>query len=513
VAGVVVGVLVTVATVSPSSAATLPTGFSETSVGGLNRPTAMAVAPDGRVFVAEQGGALRVVKAGALLPTPFVSLSVDATGERGLIGVAFDPAFTGNGFVYVHYTTSSAPVHNRVSRFTAAGDVAVPGSEVVLVDLDPLSTATNHNGGAIHFGPDGKLYVAVGDNANGVNAQTLSNRLGKLLRINADGTIPADNPFFGTATGANRAIWALGLRNPFTFAFQPGTGRLFVNDVGASTWEEIDEGFAGANYGWPVTEGPTNDPAFVSPLFAYGHGATSTTGCAIAGGAFYDPPARRFPVAYWGTYVFADLCSGWIRRLDPATATATGFVSGINQPVDLQVTDDGDLLYLARNGGGATAGALRRITYTPSVAGSPVNVHVRDGTLVGPGAAALAADDGTAMTVDAVAGAPARVDWLATFTGVPNDITALQVSIRTSADRRCAQRVALFDWERSRWDVLDARRAPSSEVAITGLTGGEVPGAYVSGSTGSGTVRVRLTCTHAEPFTTTTDLLGVRFTP
>src|SRR5207249_1987602 len=111
------------------------------------------------------------------------------------------------------------------SRFTANGNTALPGSEVVLLDLDNLSsTATNHNGGAIHFGLDGKLYIGVGENATGTNSQTLANLLGKMLRINADGSIPTDNPFYATATGNNRAIWAIGLRNPFTFAVQPGTG-------------------------------------------------------------------------------------------------------------------------------------------------------------------------------------------------------------------------------------------------------------------------------------------------
>ena len=208
--------------VATAGAASLPTGFAETQlVSGLSSPTAMAFAPDGRLFVCEQGGRLRVVKNGALLPTPFVTLTVDSAGERGLLGVAFDPDFATNHYVYVYYTATSPAVHNRVSRFTANGDVAAAGSEVVLLELDNLSGATNHNGGAIHFGPDGKLYVAVGENANGANAQTLANLLGKMLRINADGTIPTDNPFYATASGRNRAIWALGLRNPFTFAFQP----------------------------------------------------------------------------------------------------------------------------------------------------------------------------------------------------------------------------------------------------------------------------------------------------
>jgi glucose/arabinose dehydrogenase len=135
-----------------------------------------------------------------------------------------------------------------------------------------MSTATNHNGGAMNYGPDGKLYIAVGENANGANAQSFANLLGKMLRINADGSIPADNPFYLTATGNNRAIWALGLRNPFTFAFQPGTGRMFINDVGQNMWEEIDDGIAGSNYGWPAAEGPTGNSSYRSPIYWYGHG-------------------------------------------------------------------------------------------------------------------------------------------------------------------------------------------------------------------------------------------------
>jgi len=214
----------------------------------------MDFAPDGRLFVCLQGGTLRVIKNSALLATPFLTVTVDASGERGLLGVTFDPNFATNKFVYVYYTVATSPRHNRVSRFTANGDVALANSEVVILELDNLSAATNHNGGALHFGPDGKLYIAVGENANGSNSQTLANLLGKVLRINADGTIPADNPFFNTA-GARKEIWALGLRNPFTFAFQPGTGRLFINDVGQSTWEEINDGIAGSNYGWQIFAG------------------------------------------------------------------------------------------------------------------------------------------------------------------------------------------------------------------------------------------------------------------
>jgi glucose/arabinose dehydrogenase len=150
----------------------------------------MGFAPDGRLFVCLQTGQLLVIKNGALLANPFVSLTVDSFGERGLLGIAFDPNFASNQFVYVYHTVPGTPAHNRVSRFTANGDVAAVGSETAILDLDNLSDATNHNGGAIHFGPDDKLYVAVGENANAANAQTLSNRLGKVLRINADGSIP-----------------------------------------------------------------------------------------------------------------------------------------------------------------------------------------------------------------------------------------------------------------------------------------------------------------------------------
>src|SRR6267378_1708186 len=367
---------------SRATAANLPSGFTEEQFGGnlSGSPTAMAFAPDGRLFVCQQGGQLRVIKTGSLLSTPFVSLTVDSSGERGLLGIAFDPNFATNKYLYLYYTVPTSPIHNRVSRFTAAGDTAVPGSEAIILELDNLSSATNHNGGAIHFGPDGKLYIGVGENANGANSQTLSNLLGKMLRINADGTIPTDNPFYNTATGNNRAIWALGLRNPFTFAFQPGSTRLFINDVGQSTWEEIDDGIAGSNYGWPTTEGPTSDPRFRAPLLAYGHGSSSTTGCAIAGGTFYNPATVQFPASYVGKYFFADLCTGWIRVLDPSNNTASDFASGISSPVDLHVGPDGALYYLTHGG------QVFRVQATPSQAmniSTRARVETGDNVLIG----------------------------------------------------------------------------------------------------------------------------------
>jgi len=324
--------------------ATVPPGFTETQfVTGLASPTAMEFAPDGRLFICQQGGQLRVVKNGALLSTPFLTVTVDSNGERGLLGITFDPNFATNHFLYIYYTATTPNIHNRISRFTANGDVAVAGSELIILDLNPLSSATNHNGGAIHFGLDGKLYAAAGENANGSNAQTLANLLGKILRLNSDGSIPTDNPFYTTASGVNRAIWALGLRNPFTFAFNPANGRMFINDVGQNTWEEINDGIAGSNYGWPNAEGNVGCANYRCPVYTYDHSAGQ---CAITGGSFYRPSTVQFPLSYLDDYFFADYCAGWIKKLDPTDSTISDFATGLSSPVDLKVTNAGSLYYL-----------------------------------------------------------------------------------------------------------------------------------------------------------------------
>jgi glucose/arabinose dehydrogenase len=391
----------------PARAATLPAGFTEALVAsGLNNPTAMQFAPDGRLFVCEQAGRLRVIKNGALLSTPFLTLTVSSSGERGLLGVAFDPNFAVNQYVYVYYTATSPAVHNRISRFTANGDVAVAGSEVVLLDLDNLTSATNHNGGALAFGPDGKLYAVVGENATPSNAQVLTNLLGKVLRLNSDGTIPTNNPFYATASGRNRAIWALGLRNPFTFAFSPSGSSMFINDVGQGTFEEINDGAAGANYGWPETEGQTTDPRFDSPRYSYPH---TSGACAIVGGAFYAPVTAQFPGDYLNDYFFADYCAGWIRRLDPANGnTVTTFATGIASPVDLKVGDDGSLYYLARVSGGTT-GVVYRVSYGST---APTITTQPSSRTVAPGAAVT-------FSVRASGPAPLRYQWQRNGTNIP----------------------------------------------------------------------------------------------
>lgn len=371
--------------------ATLPAGFTEAAVAtGLSSATAMEFAPNGDLWVVEQTGAVkrfRPTNTTADVVGDISTLGLSSSGERGLLGIAFDPQYSTTKQVYLYYTALGASTHNRISRFTVddtdaadyffvgastaladSGSSGTPNQEI-LFDLDPLSGATNHNGGAIHFGPDDKLYAAVGDNADGSNSQSLGTVLGKMLRINSDGTIPADNPFVGVTSGNNRSIWALGLRNPFTFAFQPGSGRMFINDVGQFTWEEINDGLAGANYGWPGAEGndgthPISPGTYHGPLYAYAHGFAPLQGFAITGGAFYNPAVQQFPAQYAGRYFFADYVNGWINVFDAGSGTATPFATNAPGTVDLRVTSDGSLYYLARN-----ANSVFRVTATPSWSG------------------------------------------------------------------------------------------------------------------------------------------------
>ena len=354
------------ATGPAQGAANLPPGFIDSPVvSGLTNPTDMEFAPDGRLFVTEDAGRLRIARPDGTLAT-FLNFStkVDSKGERGLLALTFDPGFSTNRYIYLHYTkkaTSTTPPHNRIVRVTANGDRFVSGSEKLIFRLGNQSAANQfpqYMGGALDFGKDGKLYVSTGDNETPEKAQLTNNLFGKMLRIDKAGTIPTDNPFYTTASGKNRAIWARGLRNPFKFAVQPGTGTIFINDVGEDSWEEINEGTARANYGWPLHEGVADAPRYADPLFSYGHdGEPATTGCSITGGAFYNPTTPQFPPEseYEGDYFFADFCGGWIRSYDSATDTASGFATGLERPIDLEVSSAGELYYLSRGTTGSPA--------------------------------------------------------------------------------------------------------------------------------------------------------------
>jgi glucose/arabinose dehydrogenase/PKD repeat protein len=337
-----------------------------TYVTGLDNPTSMEFAPDGRLFICEQNGKVRVVKNGTLLTTPFYTLPAKMDDERGLLGIAFDPSFATNRSVYVFYTVDLLTV-NRVSRLTASGtnpDVAVAGSETTILDNIP-SIGDWHNGGATHFGQDGKIYIATGEGHDSANSQDKSTLAGKVLRINKDGTVPSDNPFVGQS-GARGEVWAMGFRNPFTFAVDPGSNRIYVNDVGQSSWEEVNDLTKGSNYGWPTCEGNCTDSRYKNPLYTYDHG----TGQAITGAAFYRGSA--FPAAYQGNFFFGDYVAGFIKRIDANNAVSM-FDPSVPDLVDLKVSPDGGLYALSIGTiGQALAGKVFRITYPTSTNTVPV---------------------------------------------------------------------------------------------------------------------------------------------
>jgi glucose/arabinose dehydrogenase len=282
---------------------------------GLSRPLYVTHAREGsgRLFIVEQAGRIKVLPPGAAVPTVFLDITdrVLDDGERGLLGLAFHPDYATNGFFYVHYTDSTGDVIVARYLVSANPDVANPGSEVILKTI-PHSQFANHNGGMVEFGPDRHLYVGVGDGGSSNdpdnNAQRLGTLLGKVLRLDVDSPapyIPPDNPF-------GNEIWAYGLRNPFRFSFDRGTGQLFAGDVGQGAREEIDVITRGGNYGWRVFEGSLCTglgpapcgPQFIPPIAEYSHAGDR---CSVIGGYVYRGSAGTLPV---GTYVFGDFCTG-----------------------------------------------------------------------------------------------------------------------------------------------------------------------------------------------------------
>ncbi len=452
------------------AASNLPPGFQDTTiVTGLDNPTAMQFAPDGRLFVAEQGGRLRVIKGGVLLPTPFLRLDVNADGERGLLGVAFDPAFATTQFVYVFYTASTPTLHNRISRFKASGDVVDPTiGEVVLLDFDDLGSSQNHNGGALHFGIDGKLYAAHGDNGESSNAQAMTNLLGKIIRMNPItdpvAQVPVDNPFAASASGKQRLIWALGLRNPFTFSIHSGNSTTYVNDVGENMWEEVNHAHAGANLGWPTTEGhfdAASHPALTSPRFAYRHANDSPSGCAITGGAFYDPSVPTFPASYIGRYFFADFCAGWIYSLDPeSTAAPVRFADDVLYPVDLKVGPDGALYYLAR-----LAGSVGMIT--ANAAGGPqITLH--------PSPQAVGLSASATFSVSAIGAQPLTYQW------TKNDVA---IAGATSASYSTPPATRADHDSTYRCFVTNSAGTVASQAAVLGVLDNTLPSVTIAAPT------------------------------
>src|SRR5436190_13061847 len=266
-AGTESGVPIT-ASASAATVVQLPAGFAKTKLAhGLAKPTVFAFAPNGDVYIGEQAGAIVIYRNGAILPNPVITLNVLDGNENGLLGLALDPNFSTDGYMYVSYTT--ADVHAQLSRITVQNDTANLASEKVFYKGNQLQN-THHSANDLQVGPDGKLWWSVGDNVPSIsNARTLTNIYGKLLRFNLDGSIPADNPFLNTP-GAVRAIYASGLRNPFRFTFLPN-GQALTEDTGSSFWEELNKIQAGGNYGWDLYEGNCFSCGYINPVYAYGH--------------------------------------------------------------------------------------------------------------------------------------------------------------------------------------------------------------------------------------------------
>jgi glucose/arabinose dehydrogenase len=335
-----------------------PTGFQNTPVvtSGLDGPSGFDIAPDGRIFILERTGKIKIYKNGQLLPTPFADLPSIAAGDRGLIGVAFDPDFATNCYVYFYYTSAS-DLLNRLVRFNGCGDIGTDGPFVLYQTNSPSQEL--HVGGSIRFGADGKLYFAVGDNGYPPNGQDLSNPHGKILRINKDGSVPTDNPFYGQP-GKLGEIWAYGFRNPWRFQFDAATNQLYGGDVGDYSWEEVNHIVKGGNYGWPTKEGYCAPDCgdTIAPIYAYPHAGESA---AVTGGPIYR--GNMFPAEYKGDLFFADYAKGFIKHMNlDANGNNTGvedFDTTAGSVVDLKVAPDGSMYYLTYY-----PGRLYRITYS-----------------------------------------------------------------------------------------------------------------------------------------------------
>lgn len=374
---------------------------------GIREPDDLREAPDGRLFLIQQTGKVRIVQDGRLLRHPALVMDpanlVSLKNSAGLLSIAFPPGFADAVhkrvyLLYTHSPTVDYPYrHNVVSQWTIDGNVIDPGSEKIVIHLDPLVTdtggfATSHYGGDMEFGSDRKLYVTAGDLYVASNGQRLDTRNGKVLRYNRDGSIPPSNPFFGTASGENRSIWDYGFRNPFHMAKDSKTGRLILGDVGSSRFEEVNilqPGESGKNYGWALAEGYTTNPALVSPALAYPHTSTGSAlfGCAVIGGDVYRPTTSTFPRMN-GRFLFADLCQGWLRSINPRTGdVGPPLVTGLNQPVDAAVTSDGSVWILQRHMSDGTPGGLLRLDYVGAPAAPSITTQPSDETSATHGSA------------------------------------------------------------------------------------------------------------------------------
>ncbi len=375
---VLTGLLVATVVHTPDvvQAATAPPGFTQSTIAtDIQNAVGMEVSPDGRLFVlAGNVRRIEIFDDSGYLGN-FLELPQAANLGSGLLGLAFAPDFTTSGQVYVSYITDpldvAGPQRFRLSRYDSDGSSADPSSEQVLFEVNDIDPSQQqHQGGDVGFGPDGKLYWVLGDRVKGTTvAQPLNSLFGKALRLNADGSIPTDNPYYDVLDGDLRAIVGNGLRNPYRMEGHPITGELYMSEVGPTDWEEINQIVVGANYGWPAVSGVVNDPRYTDPVHAYSH---DPDGCAITGGAFYIAQNETFPEQYRGDFFYGDHCFGWIEHLDLETGAATRFLTGAHRLVEVKISPvTGALYYLDREYNGDTVGrtgGVGRIQYTSAPA-------------------------------------------------------------------------------------------------------------------------------------------------
>ena len=348
-----------------SVAAAPPPNFDETTVMlGLDQPIALAFLPDGRMLVLQKEGEILIADplASPVVATPYLTLDeVETGGERGLIDITLDPAFTENGYFYLYYAYKKTS-RFRISRFVHTEDGGDVSSETVLWEDNEPASGCCHFGGGLDFGPDGRIYLTTGDEFDGPQSQDLTRAGGKVHRINADGSIPPDNPFFDGPGPNVDSIWATGLRNPFRARWDLITSQLYIGEVGSNNantaWEDLHLGIAGANYGWPFCEGPCDNPGFPAchcdryheALFTYPH---EGDGAALIGGVVYR--GRQFPCSLDGAYFYGDYMQQYIRYLtfDATGTVVTGdfeFDPTAGDVVSIEQSPDGSLYYSTNSG-------------------------------------------------------------------------------------------------------------------------------------------------------------------
>lgn len=315
---------------------------------GLNFPVGLSLAPDGRIFFNERlTGKIRIINPQwQLVPTAFCQIAVVTSGEQGLLGLTLDPDFATNHFVYVYHSASS-PLRNRVVRYTESSGACT--QETILLDNVPASTS--HNGGIIQFGPDGKLYVTIGDAENSANAQDLTTLAGKILRLNPDGSTPSDNPFSSNPNANAQKLFSFGHRNSYGFTFHPHTGHLWETENGPGDNDEINRVVGGGNFGWPTVGGIANNPSFLNPILAY------TPTIAPTGIIAIPEDSTVYPAPYKNNLLFTAWNDGQIRRvvlsgadLTQLGSTSTAYSGGQGGLLSLMLGADG-YVYVSNAGG------------------------------------------------------------------------------------------------------------------------------------------------------------------